>query len=164
MKKFDYKNAKAILHKVDDAGIAVRQYGEGRPVLLIHGFGVFGYTWRKILPGLSENHRCVVLDLLGFGGSEYSKQTNFTFTAQAERIIKIASKLRLGPYSIIAHDTGASIARLVALKDEQVEKLVLINTEIPSHRPPFIPMYQFLAKFSIANVMFRLLMRSKWIV
>ena len=46
---------------------------------------------------------------------------------------------------MLAQDTGGTFARYLALLDgARVEKLVLINTEMPRHRPPWIPLYQFL--------------------
>ena len=65
-----YKNAQIKLHKIDDASIAVRVYGQGPALILVHGFLVHGYTWRKMLPKLAEKFTCYVLDMPGFGDSE----------------------------------------------------------------------------------------------
>jgi pimeloyl-ACP methyl ester carboxylesterase len=46
----------------------------------------------------------------------------------------------------VGNDTGGWVARELALIDEpRVSRLVLTNTEIPFHRPPWIPTYQTLA-------------------
>jgi len=150
---FYYQAAVQII-EIDDASIAVRTYGKGMPLVLIHGFMVSGYTWRKLLPALAEKHTCYVVDLPGFGDSRYSKNTDFTFTAQSNRLNKLFGILGIkNQFSVIAHDTGASIARLIALeKSNTIEKLILINTEMPSHRPPFIPMYQILARLPLASL------------
>ncbi len=160
-----YLSTESINYKIDDAFITVRKFGKGKPLVLIHGFIVHGYTWRKMIPKLSENFTCYVLDLPGFGDSEWNSKTDFTFTAQTKRLIKLFNKLNLKNYSILAQDTGASIARMVAvIEQSNVDKLVLINTEMPNHRPPFIPMHQFLAKLPLANLMFRSLLKIGFIV
>ncbi len=160
-----YNSANVQLHNIHDATIAVRTYGEGEPLVLIHGFIVHGYTWRKMLPKLAKRFKCYVVDLPGFGDSQWSVETDFSFTAQAARLAALFSQLRLTSYSILAHDTGASIARLVALlQPEAVRKMVLINTEIPHHRPPFIPLYQLLARLPLANLMFRSLLKIGFLV
>ena len=46
------------------------EQGEGPPLLLIHGFGASTYTWRKIAPDLSRNHRVIAVDMKGFGQSD----------------------------------------------------------------------------------------------
>ncbi len=160
-----YQSAAIEHFEVDDATIAVRKFGHGKPLVLIHGFIVHGYTWRKMLPKLSEHFTCYVLDLPGFGDSKWNSKTDFTFTAQSKRLVKLFKILNLTNYSILAQDTGASIARMVAVTEQNnIDKLVLINTEIPNHRPPFIPMHQFLAKLPLANLMFRSLLKIGFIV
>ena len=155
-----YLSAEAKSYKIDDASITVRTFGKGKPVVFIHGFVVNGCTWRKIIPELAKQFTCYVVDLPGFGDSNWNKETDFTFTAQSKRLVKLFKKLNISNYSIIAQDTGASISRIVAVTEQDnIEKLVLINTEIPNHRPPFIPLYQFFAKLPFANLMFRSLIK-----
>jgi pimeloyl-ACP methyl ester carboxylesterase len=58
----------------------------------------------------------------------------------------LLSELGVASYALIGNDTGGWIARELALIDTaRVSHLILTNTEIPSHRPPWIPMYQTLA-------------------
>ena len=161
-----YDAEKPQIIEIDDASFALRKFGNGTPLVFIHGFFVNGYTWRKILPELAKRFTCYVIDLPGFGDSVYSARTNFSFTAQANRLNKLFELLGISShFNIIAHDTGASIARMTALeKSNEVEKLILINTEIPGHRPPFIPMYQFLAKLPLANLTFRALLNFDFII
>jgi pimeloyl-ACP methyl ester carboxylesterase len=46
-------------------------YGEGPPIVLIHGFGASIGHWRKNIPVLAHaGHRVYALDLLGFGDSD----------------------------------------------------------------------------------------------
>src|SRR6202163_1277965 len=50
--------------------VHVEQAGQGEPVLLLHGFGASSYSWRKVIPALSESHRGLAIDLNGFGYTE----------------------------------------------------------------------------------------------
>jgi pimeloyl-ACP methyl ester carboxylesterase len=46
-------------------------YGEGPPIVLIHGFGASIGHWRKNIPELANaGHRVYAIDLLGFGDSD----------------------------------------------------------------------------------------------
>ena len=160
-----FAGAKTSRHQIKDATIALRVFGQGPALVLIHGFPVHGYTWRKLLPTLAEQFTCYVVDLPGLGDSGWSSATDFSFTAQAHRLTLLFQSLKLFHYSLIAHDTGATIARLIAIAEpERVAKLVLINTEIPEHRPPGIWLYRLVQKLPGAGSIFSMLLRRTWFV
>ena len=149
-------------YPVKDAELAVRKIGNGPPLVFIHGYMVTGYTWRYLLPELSKHYTCYVVDSPGFGDSKWTKETDFKFTAHKERFIELFQLLNLKNYNLIAHDTGGSIARMIAIEEPKaVKKLILIDTEIPNHRPPFIRMFSTLSYFPFANFMFRQSLKSK---
>ncbi len=160
-----YATAAVELHEVGDATLAVRRFGSGPAIVLIHGFPVHGYTWRALLPALAAHHTCFVLDLPGLGDSGWNDATDFSFTGQARRVAALLPRLGIERCALLAHDTGATVARLVALAEPvRVEKLALINTEIPGHRPPWIPLYQRLTRVPGAAALFRVLLGQKWFV
>ena len=80
-------------HDVADATLAVRRFGSGPALVLIHGFPVHGYTWRALLPALAEHHTCFVLDLPGLGDSGWTDATDFSFTGQARRVAALLPRL-----------------------------------------------------------------------
>ncbi len=147
------------------ARVAVRVYGEGTPLVMIHGFPLHGFTYRHLLPRLSTSRRCYVFDLLGAGDSEWDASADFSFPAQARRIYEAVSQLSIEKYAVLAHDTGASVARHVALQDPaRVDRMILINTEVPGHRPPWIPFYgKLLALPGSAFVLQQLLRSSTYL-
>ena len=148
-------------HEIEDATLAVRVFGRGPAIVLIHGYPVHGFTWRKLLPKLATEFTCYVVDLPGFGDSDWSPKTNFTFTAQAYRLDLLFKTLKLNNFTIMAHDTGATLARLVSLlQPDKVKNLVIINTEMPNHRPPWIPFYQFCATLPFSSIIFKSLLKS----
>ncbi len=44
--------------------------GQGPPVIMLHGWPEFWYTWRKQIPVLAEHFEVIVPDLRGFGYSD----------------------------------------------------------------------------------------------
>lgn len=145
-----------------DATLAFRRFGRGPALLLVHGFPLHGFTWRKLLPALVSRFTCYAVDLAGFGESEWHDATDFTFPAHARRLQALADHLQLTDYSVVAHDTGATVARCLARADPgRVRRLALINTEIPGHRPPWIREFQVLMRLPGALPMFRQLLRSR---
>ncbi|MEM7356435.1 MAG: alpha/beta fold hydrolase, partial [Acidobacteriota bacterium] len=93
-----YLAAELQRHEIEDATIGLRVFGQGPAVVLIHGYPVHGYTWRKLLPTLAESFTCYVIDLPGLGDSDWTSGTDFTFTAQARRLGLLIEALRLDAY------------------------------------------------------------------
>ena len=144
------------------ARLAVRRFGSGPPLLLVHGFPLSGFTWRKVLPELSQRYTCYVPDLPGMGESEWTDATDFSFPGQGRTLKALVDRLGLERYRVLAQDTGGTFARCLALVDgARIEQLALINTEIPHHRPPWIPLYQFLMRVPGTLPAFSLLLRSR---
>lgn len=157
-----YWEAPARWADIGTARLAWRTFGNGPALLLVHGFPLSGFTWRKVLPELSKRHTCYVPDLPGMGETEWSEQTDFSFPGHARTLKALVDHLGLERYSVLAQDTGGTFARYLALIDGQrVEKLAIINSEVPHHRPPWIPLYQFLMLLPGTLAIFRLLLRSR---
>ena len=154
----------AVKPQTVDTGTAqlpCRQFGSGPALLLVHGFPLSGFTWHKVLPELSKRYTCYVPDLPGLGKAEWTDATDFSFPGQGLTLKALVDRLELGRYSVLAQDTGGTYARYLALADTaRVEKLMLLNTEMPYHRPPWIPLYQFLMRVPGSLPAFSVLLRS----
>ena len=46
------------------------EIGTGDPVLFLHGNPTSSYLWRNVLPRVSQQGRCIALDLIGMGKSD----------------------------------------------------------------------------------------------
>ncbi len=151
--------------EIEDVKIGLRQIGNGKDVVFLHGFPTHGYTWRKIIPKLSEHFKCHILDLPGLGDSEWSDETNFESSSQAKYVIKMLEQLKIDSYSIIAHNSGATIGRIIAIQESnKVANLIMMNTEIPDHRPPWIPFYQKLGLMPLVPRIIRILLTQNWFI
>lgn len=157
-----YRAAKVEQFQTGDATLPLRRFGSGPPLLLVHGFPLHGFTWRKLLPLLAPHYTCYMPDLAGLGASQWTERTDFTFEGHARRLRALADALQLADYRVISQDTGATVARHLALMDgARVKQLVMVNTEIPGHRPPWIVPYQYAMKLPGSQFFFRLLLRSR---
>ena len=142
--------------------VPCRRFGSGPALLLVHGFPLSGFTWRRVLPELAKRYTCYVPDLPGLGESQWTEVSDFSFPGQGLNLRALVDQLGLDRYSVLAQDTGGTFARYLALHDlTRVEKLVLVNTEMPHHRPPWIPLYQFLMRLPGTLPAFSVLLRSR---
>jgi pimeloyl-ACP methyl ester carboxylesterase len=131
---------------VGAASVHWRRDGHGTAVVFLHGFPLDGRTWDGVVAQLRDRFTCWALDLVGLGESRSTVAVDHSSPGQARAFQGALAQLGVESYALIGNDTGGWIARELALIDTaRVSRLVLTNTEIPSHRPPWIPMYQTLA-------------------
>src|SRR5262245_59532686 len=132
-----YRSVPVEKIRTGDATLALRRFGSGPALLFVHGFPLHGYTWRKVLKDLSQHYTCYVPDLAGKGDSEWDSSTDFRWEGHTRRLKALMDNVGAARYSVIAQDTGGTVARCLAIADAaRVERMVLINTEMPGHRPP----------------------------
>ncbi len=157
-----FRGAEVRYADVGSAEIAYRTFGDGAPLLFIHGWPLWGFTWRHCVPRLAAKRRCIVPDSPGCGDTRYKPDHDFRFRGQAEAYARFLDKIGLERVDVVAHDTGATIARELALiVGDRVRTLAMINTEIPHHRPPWIRVFQKMTRLPGSGASFRTLMRSK---
>ena len=158
-------NATEKLIQIDDIAIALKKFGFGHPVIFIHGFPTNGYTWRKIIPEIAKNNTCYILDLPGLGNSKMTKNAKVDSTSQAAYVLELIKREQIKKCAVISHNSGATVARIIAIQQpELVDKLILINTEIPNHRPPWIPFYQKVGLFPLTQIIIRKALKHAWFV
>lgn len=86
--------------------------GEGRPTLLIHGFGADINNWRPFLAGRQENCPVYALDLPGHGASPLGAVEDFSTLVDAIEGSLTGSKL--GPVDLVGHSLGGAVAAALA--------------------------------------------------
>jgi pimeloyl-ACP methyl ester carboxylesterase len=146
---------------VGRAQIAYRKVGSGPPLLVVHGWPLWGFTWRALLPRLA--HRtCYVIDLPGGGDTTWSEDNDFKFRGQAENLVRFVDAVGVKDFDVLAQDTGGTITReLALLVGERLRRMAIINTEIPGHRPPWIRPFQWTSSLPGAKAGFRMLLGSR---
>jgi magnesium chelatase accessory protein len=90
--------------------------GEGPPLLLLHGAGGAGHSFRNLIPLLAATHRVIVPDLPGQGFTRSGARGRYGLDAMAEDMGTLCKEMGIAPQAIIGHSAGAALAlRLVPL-------------------------------------------------
>lgn len=115
-------------------------------LLLIHGLGDEGDTWRRVFLRLAARYRVVAPDLPGYGRSD-SLGGAMSVAALARTMLGLLGALGIERATIVGHSAGAAIAQRLALGAPGVaDGLVLIGGGLPTARrlPPPGPLWIFL--------------------
>lgn len=108
--------------------------GQGEPVVLLHGFPEFWYSWRRQLPALAAaGFHALAPDLRGYNESDRPEGVaNYRVRRLVEDLVGLIRGLDLGPAYVVGHDWGGVLAwRLAALHPELVRKLAILNAPHP---------------------------------
>ncbi|HXH34135.1 MAG TPA: alpha/beta hydrolase [Plantibacter sp.] len=120
-----------ILQRPPRLHVAVDR-GTGPVVVLLHGIASSSVTFQNVLPLIEDRHRCIAIDLLGFGESPIPENAEYTVGEHAAAVAGTLESLRLeGPITLVGHSMGSLIsARLAATRPRSIERVVLVSPPI----------------------------------
>jgi pimeloyl-ACP methyl ester carboxylesterase len=100
--------------------------GDGPPLLFLHGLGGIWQNWLLNLPAFMSTHRCVAVDLPGFGLSE-KQEGDISIPRFAKTIDKVCDELGIVEPVVIGNSMGGFVgAELAVSLPTRVSKLVLV--------------------------------------
>ena len=120
--------------------VRVHETGRGEPIVFVHGLLVNANLWRKVVPGLAGDFRCVSLDMpLGSHLKPMPKGTDLSPYGLADLVADAIEKLGLENVTLVGNDTGGAISQIVATRrPERIGRLVLTPCDAFDNFPPTI--------------------------
>jgi sigma-B regulation protein RsbQ len=104
---------------------------DAQPMLFAHGFGCDQNMWRMVWPAFAADHRVVLFDLAGFGGSDpraFDAVRHATLDGYARDVLEICAELDLSQVVFVGHSVSAMIGALAAAAEpERFTRLVLVG-------------------------------------
>jgi pimeloyl-ACP methyl ester carboxylesterase len=148
-------------------GLHVVRQGNGKPAIMLHGYGTTQFTWRNLVPVLSAQRELWLVDLKGHGRSACPLDGKYALQDQVELIYRLIVENDLRQLTLIGHSMGGGVALLVALKlvadgENRLSSLVLIDgIAFPQRLPLFIRLaaWPLLGPMVLACVPVKLLVR-----
>jgi magnesium chelatase accessory protein len=93
----------------------VQIFGNGPPMLLLHGTGASTHSWRRIAAYLENRFTLIIPDLPGHGFTEDSPSNAFTLPGMASAVGEVVKALSIRPEVVVGHSAGAAVAIRMAL-------------------------------------------------
>lgn len=125
-------HADTRMYMVSGVNLSVEDVGQGQPLLLIHGWGSSSHTWSRIVPTLSQEYRCISVDLMGYGGSDKPRIEDYTLERQTELLVALMDEMKLNNVVVAGHSYGGGVAMELAERyrgqRNRVSALVLFDT------------------------------------
>jgi len=115
----------------DDDALFYADQGQGRPIVLLHGWGADHSSWRPIIDVLADNHRVIAVDLPGHGRSP-APVASYTLADVSNRLRRLIETLDLPePPVVMGHSFGGMVASRFAVDHrDALAALVVVDADL----------------------------------
>lgn len=114
--------------KGNNADLYYEVYGEGEPIVLLHGNSGSIKDFYQQIPVLSKNYKVIALDTRGQGKSTDTSKNDLTYSVFADDLKRLIDELGLKKINIVGWSDGGNTGLEFVLKyPENVNKLVTIG-------------------------------------
>jgi sigma-B regulation protein RsbQ len=111
--------------------VVVHGVPEARPMVFAHGFGCDQNMWRHVWPAFADDHRVVLFDHVGLGGSDagaFDPTRYATLRGYAQDVLEICHELDLSDVVFVGHSVSSIIGILAAIEEPELfGRLVLVG-------------------------------------
>ena len=110
-----------IRHSIVEANgtrLHVAEIGTGQPLLLLHGWPEFWFTWEPVMTRLADRFRLIAPDLRGFGESD-KPDGPFGPEDHAADLSALLDELEIERVDVVGHDVGGAAMLPLARRDSR---------------------------------------------
>jgi pimeloyl-ACP methyl ester carboxylesterase len=102
--------------------------GDGPTLLLLHGHPSRALEWGPLLHDLSQQHRVVAIDFLGYGESD-APDVDYSISRQSEVVVGLLDVLGLKQTDVLGFSMGGWVALKLAVDHpDRVSRLVIVDS------------------------------------
>ncbi len=104
-------------------------YGEGKPLVLLHGaFYTIDMNWGQLIPELSKTRKVIAIEMQGHGHTPFSER-ELSITTLASDVEKVMDYLKIDSADVVGYSMGGSVAYQFAVQSpKRLRKLVIISS------------------------------------
>lgn len=120
--KSNTEQVTSITFQFGQIPVAYKKIGEGKPLIVLHGWGTEGKIMLPLAKALSGLRTCYVLDLPGFGKTPPPPNA-WTVGDYADLVEQFIDDEIQGPVDILAHSFGGRITLKLCARSENRERI-----------------------------------------
>lgn len=121
-----------------DVSIHYRRLGENRgqsPILIVHGLSYFSYDWLGVGEALGKAREVILMDMRGFGDSDWSPARDYSVPSMAQDIIAVLDHAGWKRAVLVGHSMGARSTICAAAKHPQRAAALALIDYSPENAP-----------------------------
>jgi pimeloyl-ACP methyl ester carboxylesterase len=127
------KPSKSGYAPVNGIKVYYEVYGEGRPIVLLHGaFMTIAGNWGELIPQLSKKRKVIAIEFQGHGHTPFSNR-KLSDTTLASDVLGVMDYLKIDSADVLGYSMGGSVAYEFAIQNpKRLRKLVIISSTYKS--------------------------------
>lgn len=126
--------------EIDGCTLYYTSYGEGPPVVFVHGLGGCASVWYGVMQILRDHHHVIALDLRGHGRSD--GKGRFSIEGWAHDVRGIIRHLELPAVTLVGHSLGSLVAQHLAQTEPDLCDVLVLIGGISYYQPPAADRYR----------------------
>ncbi|MBL8160768.1 MAG: alpha/beta fold hydrolase [Anaerolineae bacterium] len=128
---------------INGTAIDCERYGQGEPLLLLHGAGVSGASWEPQIKTLADRFNLIVPDIRGHGGSAQHAEP-YSIPQFADDMIALLDALGIEGALVCGHSMGGAVAQQMAARyPTRVKALIIAESNFGFDNPFMQAMMSF---------------------
>lgn len=135
----------------DGCSLHYDEYGQGAPVLLVHGLGSSAQDWEYQIPALAQRYRVIAVDVRGHGRSDKPRE-RYSIAGFCADIVALLDHLQTGPVHYVGLSMGGMIGFQLAVDHpERLKSLTIVNSAPEVKIKSFADWRQFAKRWLLAR-------------
>jgi pimeloyl-ACP methyl ester carboxylesterase len=127
-------------------------YGQGRPLVLLHGGGsTIQTTFGRIIPQLARTRQLIAIELQAHGRTA-DRPTGLSFEQDADDVAALLKHLEIPKADIFGFSNGGTTALLLAIRHPDVVNKIVAASALAKRNGASPEFWEFMQKTTIADM------------
>lgn len=127
-------------------------YGQGKPIVLIHGGGSTIQTnFEKLIPLLSKNRKVIALELQAHGRTN-DRNTDLTFEQDADDVATLLKNLNIDKADFFGFSNGGTTTLQIAIRHPEIVDKIILGSALAKRNGVPDWFWGFMAQAKLENM------------
>jgi pimeloyl-ACP methyl ester carboxylesterase len=127
-------------------------YGEGKPLVLIHGGGsTIQITFEKVIPLLAKSRKIIAVELQAHGHTD-DRNTDLSFEQDADDVATLLNSLNISKADIFGFSNGATTTLQIAIRHPQLVDKIILGSPLAKRNGVPAWFWDYMKEASIENM------------
>ena len=127
-------------------------YGEGIPLILIHGGGsTIQTTFGRVIPQLARNRQVIAVEMQGHGRTS-DRNADLSFEQDAEDVVTLLKNLKIAKADFFGFSNGGTTTLEIAIRHPEVVSKIVLGSTLAKRSGVPVQFWDFMKGASLDNM------------